>query len=156
MIALGAQWLKTLHQDHAYTHDARKLPNHSEEGYRAILEKGRENGIKCALHEPLVSGFKKGVDLGFDTLEPYLDAYTQPGDLVIDLDRRRVQRGEKRSRFILAARSSSSLSSARDHSCDTMKSLPYKSMFSLRYRMVRAMTAFCTCRRFSASSSATQ
>jgi imidazolonepropionase-like amidohydrolase len=69
MIALGAQWLKTLHQDHAYTYHPRELPNHSDEAYRAILEKGRENGIKCALHEPLVSGFKKGVDLGFDTLE---------------------------------------------------------------------------------------
>ena len=69
MIALGAQWLKTLHQDHPYTYHSRALPNHSDEGYRAILEKGRENGIKCALHEPLVSGFKKGVDLGFDTLE---------------------------------------------------------------------------------------
>jgi len=69
MIALGAQWLKTLHQEHPYTRYPRRLPNHSDEGYRAILEKGRANGIKCALHEPLVSGFKKGVDLGFDTLE---------------------------------------------------------------------------------------
>jgi imidazolonepropionase-like amidohydrolase len=69
MIALGAQWLKTLHQEHPYTRHPRRLPNHTEEGYRAILEKGRANGIKCALHEPLVSGFKKGVDLGFDTLE---------------------------------------------------------------------------------------
>jgi imidazolonepropionase-like amidohydrolase len=69
MIALGAQWLKTLHQDHTFSYYPRPLPNHSDEGYRAILAKGREAGIKCALHEPLVSGFKKGVDLGFHTLE---------------------------------------------------------------------------------------
>jgi imidazolonepropionase-like amidohydrolase len=69
MIALGAQWLKTLHQDHTASYYPRALPNHSDEGYRAILRKGREAGIKCALHEPLVSGFKKGVELGFHTLE---------------------------------------------------------------------------------------
>ncbi len=69
MIALGAQWLKTLHQEHTYSYYPRKLPNHSDEGYRAILAKGREAGIKCALHEPLVSGFQKGVELGFHTLE---------------------------------------------------------------------------------------
>ena len=69
MIALGAQWLKSLHQDHTFSYYPRPLPNHSDEGYRAILAKGREAGIKCALHEPLVSGFKKGVDLGFHTLE---------------------------------------------------------------------------------------
>jgi len=30
---------------------------------------GAENGLKCALHEPLLSGFRKGVELGFHTLE---------------------------------------------------------------------------------------
>jgi imidazolonepropionase-like amidohydrolase len=69
MIGLGAQWLKTLHQDQTLSYFPMKLPDHSDEGYRAILAKGREAGIKCALHEPLVSGFKKGVDLGFHTLE---------------------------------------------------------------------------------------
>ena len=69
MIALGAQWLKTLYQEHTSSYYPRALPNHSDEGYRAILAKGREAGIKCALHEPEVSGFKKGVDLGFHTLE---------------------------------------------------------------------------------------
>ncbi len=69
MIQLGAQWLKTLQQDHPYSYSTRKLPNHTDEGYRAILETGKNHGIKCALHEPLLSGFKKGVDLGFHTLE---------------------------------------------------------------------------------------
>jgi imidazolonepropionase-like amidohydrolase len=69
MIALGAQWLKTLQQDHTSSYHPRALPNHSDEGYRAILRKGKEAGIKCALHEPLVSGFQKGVELGFHTLE---------------------------------------------------------------------------------------
>ena len=69
MIKLGAQWLKTLHQDHAMSYNGKELPNHSDEGYRTILRIGREHGIKCALHEPLLSGFKKGVDLGYHTLE---------------------------------------------------------------------------------------
>ncbi len=69
MIELGARWLKTLHQDHDYSYNKRALPNHSDEGYRKILEIGRKNGLKCALHEPLVSGFQKGVELGFHTLE---------------------------------------------------------------------------------------
>jgi imidazolonepropionase-like amidohydrolase len=69
MVGLGAQWIKSLHQDHSYSHRPRVLPNHSDEGYRVILETGKKHGLKCALHEPLVSGFKKGVDLGFDTLE---------------------------------------------------------------------------------------
>ncbi|MEW6261788.1 MAG: amidohydrolase family protein [Thermodesulfobacteriota bacterium] len=69
MIALGAQWLKTLHQDHSYSYFPRTLPNHGDEGYRAILKMGADHGLKCALHEPLLSGFKKGVELGFHTLE---------------------------------------------------------------------------------------
>jgi len=77
MIALGAQWLKTLHQDHTFSYYPVPLPNHSDEGYRAILAKGSEAGIKCAFHEPLVSGFVKGVELGFHTLEH------MPADAVI-------------------------------------------------------------------------
>ncbi len=69
MIALGAQWLKTLYQDHTASHHPRPLPNHSDEGYRAILAKGREAGIKCALHVHMVNGFEKGIELGFHTIE---------------------------------------------------------------------------------------
>ncbi len=69
MVSLGAQWLKTLHQEHSYSYYLRPLPNHSDDGYRTILQVGRRHGLRCALHEPLVSGFKKGVDLGFNTLE---------------------------------------------------------------------------------------
>ncbi len=69
MISLGAQWLKTLHQDHSYSYHPRALPNHTDEGYRAILEIGKKYNLRCALHEPLLSGFMKGVDLGFHTLE---------------------------------------------------------------------------------------
>jgi imidazolonepropionase-like amidohydrolase len=69
MVKLGAQWLKTLHQAHSYSYYPRPLPNHADEGYRAILEMGRQHGIKCALHQVFLSGFKKGVDLGFHTLD---------------------------------------------------------------------------------------
>ncbi len=69
MISLGAQWLKTLYQEHSYSRYPRPLPNHSDEGYRTILEIGKKHNMRCALHEPLLNGFKKGVDLGFHTLE---------------------------------------------------------------------------------------
>jgi imidazolonepropionase-like amidohydrolase len=66
---MGAQWLKTLHQDHSFSFSPRQFPDHTDEGYRAILETGRRHDIKCALHAIFVSGFKKGVELGFHTLE---------------------------------------------------------------------------------------
>lgn len=69
MISLGAQWLKTLHQEHSYSYHSRQLPNHTDEGYQAILDIGKKHGIQCALHEPFLSGFRKGVALGFHTLE---------------------------------------------------------------------------------------
>lgn len=69
LIKMGAQWLKTTHQDHSFSFSPRQLPDHTDEGYRAILETGKRHGIKCALHAIFVSGFKKGVELGFHTLE---------------------------------------------------------------------------------------
>jgi imidazolonepropionase-like amidohydrolase len=69
LIKMGAQWLKTLHQDHSFSFSPRQLPDHTDEGYRAILETGKRHDIKCALHAIFVSGFKKGVALGFHTLE---------------------------------------------------------------------------------------
>jgi imidazolonepropionase-like amidohydrolase len=69
MIRMGAQWLKTLHHDHTISFHPRKLPNHTDEGYKVILEIGKKYDIKCALHAMFVNGFKKGVKLGFHTLE---------------------------------------------------------------------------------------
>ncbi len=77
MIESGAQWLKTLYQEKAHSPVSRMLPNHTDEGYRAILELGRSHGLRCALHEPELSGFMKGVRLGFHTLEH------MPGDAMI-------------------------------------------------------------------------
>jgi imidazolonepropionase-like amidohydrolase len=69
MIKMGAQWLKTLHHDHTYSFYPRHLPNHTDEGYKTILETGKRHNIKCAFHAMFVNGFKKGVELGFHTLE---------------------------------------------------------------------------------------
>ena len=69
MIRMGAQWLKTLHHDHTFSFHPRQLHNHTDEGYKVILETGKKHDIKCALHAMFVSGFKKGVELGFHTLE---------------------------------------------------------------------------------------
>lgn len=67
MISLGATWLKTLHHDQSLNYQAFKLPNHTDEEYRVILKMGKDAGIKCAMHAMLISGFKKGVDLGYHT-----------------------------------------------------------------------------------------
>lgn len=69
ILDLGAQWLKTLHQAHTVAENGLPLPNHTDEGFRAILKIANDHGIKSALHAPLLSGFIKGVDLGFNTLE---------------------------------------------------------------------------------------
>jgi imidazolonepropionase-like amidohydrolase len=69
LIRMGAQWLKTLHHDQTFSFYPRLLPNHTDEGYRAILETGKRHDVKCALHAMFVSGFEKGVELGFHTLE---------------------------------------------------------------------------------------
>lgn len=69
MIQQGAQWLKTMYQEHPFSYITRRLPNHSDEGYARILAKGRKHNLPCAIHAPFTAGFKKGVDLGFHTLE---------------------------------------------------------------------------------------
>ena len=69
MVRRGAAWLKTLHQDQSFHYKAHRLPNHTDEGYKAILKRGRKHDIRCAMHAMFVSGFKKGVDLGYHTLE---------------------------------------------------------------------------------------
>jgi len=69
MVRMGAQWLKTLHHDHTISFYPRRIPNHTDEGYKAILETGKKHDIKCALHAMFVNGFEKGVELGFHSLE---------------------------------------------------------------------------------------
>ena len=81
LIKTGAQWLKTLHQDHSFSFSPLQLPDHTDEGYRAILETGKRHDIKCALHAIFASGFKKGVELGFHTLE-----HMPMDDVIPDLD----------------------------------------------------------------------
>jgi len=82
MIGLGAQWMKTLYQEHSYSYNPRPLPNHSDEGYRLILQIGKDHGLKSALHQPFLNGFRKGVQLGFHTLEHIpLDGIIPDGEI---------------------------------------------------------------------------
>jgi len=69
LISRGTAWLKTLHHDQTCTYYPREVPNHSDEGYKVILELGRKHGIRCAMHMMFLTGFKKGVELGYHTLE---------------------------------------------------------------------------------------
>ena len=93
MVRLGAVWLKTLHQDQSFHYKAHSLPNHTDEGYKAILKKGSKHGIRSAMHAMFVSGFKKGVDLGYHTLEhtpmdavipnSYIDRFTESDAAIV-------------------------------------------------------------------------
>ena len=89
-MALGADWLKTLHQEHFYSSYPRLLPNHTDEGYETIPDVGRKKGIRCALHQTLLSGFEKGVDLGFHTLEHIATDGLLPDDQVEKFVRRQM------------------------------------------------------------------
>jgi imidazolonepropionase-like amidohydrolase len=90
MVALGADWLKTLHQDHSYSRYPRPLPNHTDEGYRTILEVGERHGLRCAIHQTLVSGFESGVRLGFHTCEHIPIDGVIPDDRVGEFVERRM------------------------------------------------------------------
>jgi hypothetical protein len=57
LIRIGAQWLKTLHHDHTVSFHPRRLPNHTDEGYRAILETGKMHGVKRALHAMFIGEY---------------------------------------------------------------------------------------------------
>ncbi|MCP4020513.1 MAG: amidohydrolase family protein [Desulfobacteraceae bacterium] len=69
LIGQGAAWLKTLHQDQSFHHKHHSLPNHTDDAYKAMLKVGEKHGIRCAIHAMFASGFQKGVDIGFHTLE---------------------------------------------------------------------------------------
>jgi len=93
MIRLGAAWLKTLHHDQSLHRQAHRLPNHTDEEYKTILKNGRKYSIRCAMHAIFVSGFKKGVDLGYHTLEhtpidavipdSYVDRFTESDGAIV-------------------------------------------------------------------------
>jgi imidazolonepropionase-like amidohydrolase len=69
IIGLGANWLKTLHQEHTVAANGLPIPNFSDKDFSKILEIAKKNGIKSALHAPLLSGLTAGINLGFDTFE---------------------------------------------------------------------------------------
>jgi len=93
MLGLGARWIKTLNQEHTIAAKGRPLPNHTDNEFKKILEIGRAHGIKSALHAPLLSGFMKGVDLGYNTQEhmvldklipeKYIEKFNQNGMAVM-------------------------------------------------------------------------
>ncbi len=68
MCDLGADWLKTGHQSISYIFWSEPTVP-SDEYLRALLEVGEKRGKKICMHQPFLSGFAKGVEMGIHTLE---------------------------------------------------------------------------------------
>jgi imidazolonepropionase-like amidohydrolase len=74
MVGLGADWVKIGHADRSYFGGrSGPLPTLSDECYRAIVDEARKLRRPVGLHHTWISGFRKGVELGVDSLEhlPY-------------------------------------------------------------------------------------
>ena len=68
MCDLGADWLKTGHQSISYIFwPEPTVP--SDEYLRALLDVSEKRGKKICMHQPFLSGFAKGVEMGIHTLE---------------------------------------------------------------------------------------
>ncbi len=69
MVDLEADWIKTGYSEHSYFAGRGELPRLTEDCYRAVVDEAHRLGRPVALHQTSLAGFKKGVDLGVQTLE---------------------------------------------------------------------------------------
>jgi imidazolonepropionase-like amidohydrolase len=63
-----ADWLKTQYSEQSFLYHGR-LSNLSDECYAALMEVARQRGVRVAMHHTEVVGFKKGIEVGVDSLE---------------------------------------------------------------------------------------
>ena len=64
----GANWLKTQYSEESFLFHG-KLSNLSDECFRALRETADTRGVGLAMHHTEIEGFKKGIQIGADTLE---------------------------------------------------------------------------------------
>jgi imidazolonepropionase-like amidohydrolase len=68
LIDSGADWLKTQYSEESFVFHG-QLKNLSDDTFMALRKLSRDRGIRMAMHHTETSGFKKGIQIGVDTLE---------------------------------------------------------------------------------------
>ncbi len=77
MVAQGADWIKTTHTDRSIWLDRPDPPVFDDACFEALVDEARKQNRPVAMHQIWVSGFRKAVALGVDSMEHApLDALT--------------------------------------------------------------------------------
>jgi imidazolonepropionase-like amidohydrolase len=77
MVALGADWIKTTHSDKTTLLNRPDPPVFDNACFDALVDEARRQNRPVAMHQTQVSGFRKAIELGVDSMEHApLDALT--------------------------------------------------------------------------------
>lgn len=91
MVDLNADWIKTNHADRSFfAGRSDPLPIMSDECYRALVDEAHRLGRPVALHQTWLSGFRKGVEIGVQSLEHLPLDGEIPDELVEEVVRRKI------------------------------------------------------------------
>jgi imidazolonepropionase-like amidohydrolase len=69
MVALGADWIKTTHTDKSIWLNRPDPPIFDDACFEALVDEARKQNRPVAMHQLWVSGFRKAVELGVDSME---------------------------------------------------------------------------------------
>jgi len=77
MVALGAEWIKTTHTDKSLWMNRPDPPVFDDACFEALVDEARKQNRPVTMHQTQVSGFRKAIELGVDSMEHApLDALT--------------------------------------------------------------------------------
>ncbi|MCK4681481.1 amidohydrolase family protein, partial [Candidatus Bipolaricaulota bacterium] len=77
MVALGAEWIKTTHTDKSLWMNRPDPPVFDDACFEALVDEARKQNRPVVMHQTQVSGFRKAIELGVDSMEHApLDALT--------------------------------------------------------------------------------
>jgi len=77
MVALGAEWIKTTHTDKSLWMNKPDPPVFDDACFKALVDEARKQNRPVTMHQTQVSGFRKAIELGVDSMEHApLDALT--------------------------------------------------------------------------------
>jgi imidazolonepropionase-like amidohydrolase len=69
MVALGADWIKTTHTDRSIWLNRPDPPIFDDACFEALVDEARKQSRPVAMHQLWVSGFRKAIELGVDSME---------------------------------------------------------------------------------------
>lgn len=84
MAAQGADWIKTMHTDKSIWLNRPDPPIFNDACFEALVDEARKQNRPVAMHQLWVSGFRKALDLGVDSIEH------APLDTLTDADIARI------------------------------------------------------------------